>query len=113
MPFIRIETSSAITPEQKERLTANLGEAISVVPGKSERWLMLDLCGERCMAFAGKIGDCAMITVKLFGSASNESYDALTARVTEIAARELSLPADRIYVQYEEVFHWGVGGSNF
>ena len=37
----------------------------------------------------------------------------MTAAVTQILSEELSLAPDRIYVQYEEVNHWGWNGSNF
>ena len=113
MPFIRIETSEKINEEAKEELTRRLGEAISIIPGKSERWLMLDFCAERNMAFSGEDGSCAMVTVKLFGSANSKFYNKLTARITEITEDVLSLSPTRTYVQYEEVYHWGYGGENF
>lgn len=113
MPFIRIETSEKITKEKQAALTRELGDAIELIKGKSERWLMLDFSGERAMAFSGDAGRCAMITVKLFGSASDGEYGALTERICRIAEKSLSLPRDRVYVQYEEVSHWGWNGANF
>lgn len=37
----------------------------------------------------------------------------MTEALTKILTEALSVPADRIYVRYEEVSHWGWNGSNF
>ena len=37
----------------------------------------------------------------------------MTAAITQILSEELSLEPSRIYVQYEEVNHWGWNGRNF
>ena len=54
-----------------------------------------------------------MLEVKIFGSASDDAYDRLTAALTEIMTEELQIPADHVYVKYEEVEHWGWNGENF
>lgn len=42
MPYIHTKVSNEISPEQEKSLKTQLGEAISLLPGKSEQWLMLD-----------------------------------------------------------------------
>jgi len=37
----------------------------------------------------------------------------MTADVCTLLAKETGISPDRIYVKYEEVFHWGWNGSNF
>ncbi|MBQ8719878.1 MAG: hypothetical protein IJY65_02470 [Clostridia bacterium] len=113
MPFIDTKTTEKISDEQKRELTARLGEAIAIIPGKSERWLMLNFAGEQDMAFSGKAGLCAMVNVKLFGKASPDAYSRLTARICDIMNEVLSLPRDRVYVQYDECSIWGYNGDNF
>ena len=41
MPFINSKISTPISIEQEQALKTRLGQAISIVPGKSESWLML------------------------------------------------------------------------
>ena len=113
MPYINTKTTAKLDTGATERLTKAFGEAIELIPGKSEKWLMLSFDGECTMAFAGKIGDCAMLEVEIFGKAQDSAYDALTERLTEIFSRETGIPSDRIYVKYEEISHWGWDGSNF
>lgn len=113
MPFIETKTTKEITDDVKNRLTKQLGEAISIIKGKSERWLMLDFVGSSKMAFSGDSEkDCAIVSVALLGKAEKSEYDELTAKITEIISSELSVSPDRIYVKYTEHELWGFGGSN-
>ena len=41
MPFINSKISTSVSAEQEQALKTRLGQAISIVPGKSENWLML------------------------------------------------------------------------
>ncbi|MCQ2463848.1 MAG: phenylpyruvate tautomerase MIF-related protein, partial [Clostridia bacterium] len=58
-------------------------------------------------------GQTAYVEVSLFGSASDSQYERMTGAITEIIGSELSIPANRIYVKYEEASTWGWSGSNF
>ena len=41
MPFINSKVSVSMSKEKKDAVKAKLGQAISLVPGKSENWLMV------------------------------------------------------------------------
>ncbi len=114
MPYIETKTTVKISETQESAIRAELGEAIELIRGKSEHWLMLSFFDECRMAFRGTVSpDIAMVEVKIFGSATATEYDALTARITEILTAHLPLSPDRIYVKYDEVDTWGYAGSNF
>ena len=113
MPFIDTKTTKKISPEDMNSLTEKFGKAIELIPGKSERWLMLNFSDGCRMAFAGSFDDCAMLEVKLFGAADPCAYDALTAELCKTVSDTLGIPSDRIYVKYEEISAWGFAGSNF
>lgn len=112
MPFIETKTNLPITDEKAASIKSAYGTAISTL-GKSEGWLMLRFAGNCQMFFQGNDDPCAIAEVKLYGKASPKAYGAFTAQVTDILARELGLPAGRIYVKYEECAYWGLSGSNF
>ena len=40
MPFIDSKVSVSLSKEQETELKTRLGQAISLIPGKSESWLM-------------------------------------------------------------------------
>ena len=114
MPYIETKTSVAVSDKQSKELKAAFAEAIEIIPGKSEEWLMLNTVGECKIAFRGDDATpTAMIKVEIFGRARDEEYDRLTAAICEKASEILGVPSDRIYVRYEEVSHWGYNGFNF
>lgn len=113
MPFIETKTNKKISPASEAKLRAAFGEAISLVEGKSERWLMLNFCDDCRMSFGGGTEPLALVSVELFGAARPEEYDALTEKLTALVSEELGIAPERIYVKYSELYHWGFAGSNF
>lgn len=113
MPFIEVKTNVPVAADTAAQLKAGLGKAITAIPGKSETWLMVNICGGQMMYFQGTDAPCAMVEVKLYGGASSSAYQAMTERTTDVVSACLNVPAGRIYVKYDEVEHWGMGGSNF
>ena len=113
MPFIHTRVNRPISQEQEKELTQQLGRAVSLL-GKSENWLMLQFEDNCRLYFKGDSRmPLAFVNVKLYGGAGRDAYQAMTGRVTEILEEVLSIPADGVYVEYEETDHWGWQGSNF
>lgn len=114
MPYIRTTVSKTISDEKRDKLKAKLGQAIALIPGKSEAWLMLSFEDNMNMYFRGESHeDYAYLEVSLFGSTSDAAYDRLTAALSEIINEELGINRENIYIKYEEAEHWGWNSSNF
>lgn len=114
MPFINAKVTVKMSEEKKETVKKKLGEAISVIPGKSEQWLMVGFEDSYDLYFQGnKNAESAFIEVKIFGRASSEVYNQMTGVISDIFEEELGISSNRIYVKYEEVSEWGWNGSNF
>ncbi len=113
MPYIQTKTNVSISKEREIALKSAFGKAIELVPGKSERWLMLAFSDNERMWFAGDDSPVALLEVKIFGSASPEHYDELTASLTQVVSSELNIAPNRIYIKYDEVDNWGWNGSDF
>lgn len=114
MPYIRTTVSKELTDEKRETIKTKLGQAIALIPGKSESWLMLSFEDNMKMYFRGdESEDYAYLEVSLFGSASDAAYDRLTAALSEIINEELGIGRENIYIKYEEAEHWGWNGNNF
>ena len=113
MPYINSRVSVKMTEEQKEIIKSKLGAAITTL-GKSEAWLMVGFEDEYCLYFKGqKSPKIAMVEVALFGKSNSAAYNKFTAQVCDIFGEVLGIPADKIYVKYEEVNNWGWNGGNF
>lgn len=114
MPFINTKTNMEIPKEKEQLLKEKLGKAIECIPGKSEAWLMLNFEQSCHMYFKGSCDKpMAFIEVKIFGNASEDVFNTMTAKITEIINEVLSIERGQIYVKYEEVKFWGWNGSNF
>lgn len=113
MPYIHTKTNTKISIEKEIVLKTEFGKAISVIPGKSERWLMLNFTDSERIWFAGDDSPAAMLEVEIFGGATDSAYDSLTEKLTEIVSTELGIESSRIYVKYEEIEHWGWNSANF
>ncbi len=114
MPFIDLKTSAKISKDNEAVLREKFGKIITLIPGKTERWLMLNFSDECRMAFSGNAdADTAYINVELLGTTTDAVYDKLTEAICDTVSNTLGVPNDRIYVKYEECEHWGFAGENF
>ncbi len=113
MPNIKITTNLTVPAEKAAEIKTLMGKAIETIPGKTERWLMVEICDKAALYFQGSDAPCLLASVELLGSASDAVYEAMTAQLTDMLSNALALPADRIYTQYSEFTHWGWNGSNF
>lgn len=113
MPYIHVQTNVPVSDAQAETVKARLGQAISALPGKSEKWLMVRMESECAMWMAGSDEPCAMVDVSVYGGAPSDAYEVLTARVCEILDAVLSLDPARVYVKFSETPDWGWNGGNF
>jgi phenylpyruvate tautomerase PptA (4-oxalocrotonate tautomerase family) len=114
MPYIHVSTTKKITDAEKEKLMEEFGREISILKGKSEKWLMVNINDDQSMCFQGDDKTpCAIIEVSVYGSASADEYGQLTGALTETVSKTAVIPGDRIYVKYTETPYWGWNGENF
>lgn len=114
MPFIDSKVSVTISQEQEAELVKRLGQAISLIPGKSESWLMTGFEENYHLYFRGENNTpTAFVEVKVFGSENKAAFSALTAEICNIFQDVLKIPSDHVYVKYEVVANWGWNGGNF
>ena len=113
MPFIDSKITGTVSEEKKEAIKTRLGQAISIL-NKSETYLMVGFEDNYDLFMAGqKLEKGAYVSVSLFGNASSDAYDKMTAKICEILADELAIRGDKVYVTYHGVNDWGWNGSNF
>lgn len=114
MPFIDTKLNFRLSEEKEFVLKAKLGEAISTLPGKSEYWLMLNFTDNCRMWFRGYNNfPIAMVEVKVFGGADEQTCAQLTKIICNLFHAELDISPDHVYVKYEFTDRWGWNGDNF
>lgn len=112
MPCIQTKANVAIPPEKETAIKTRLGQAIELLPGKSEHWLMLTFEENAHVYFQGD-GEtpAAFVEVHVFGTLSPGPCGKLAGAVCEILHEELDIDPARIYVKFEATPHWGWNGS--
>ena len=114
MPFIDSKVSVKITAEQEKELKTRLGQAISLIPGKSEQWLMAGFEDDYHLYFRGDNSEpMAYVEVRIFGSPNRDAFSKMTAEITKIFGDVLSIAPDHMYIKYSATPDWGWNGSNF
>ena len=112
MPFIDSKITLPVTPEQKETVKSELGKAVSII-NKPESFLMVGIEDNYDLYMAGKkLDKGAYVSVSLFGSASSDAYNRMTAEICRIYEKELGIPGSAVYVTYQGIKDWGWNGQN-
>ncbi len=114
MPFIDSKVSVKVTKEQEKELKTRLGQAISIIPGKSESWLMVGIEDEYSLYFRGDDSEpMAFVEVRIFGGPNRDAFEKMTAELTKIYGEVLGIAPDHMYIKYSATTDWGWNGSNF
>ncbi len=114
MPFIQVKTNAKLSNEKKTIIKRRLSDCISIIPGKSDRYLMIAVKDDLDMAFhRDSDTNMAMVEIKLFGGSTKDAYQKLTAAVCLILNDEADVSGDYCYVTFEEIQYWGHNGFMF
>ncbi len=114
MPFIDAKISKKITKDEETELKTRLGQAISILPGKSEHWLMVGFQDEYHLYFRGDDSEpTAFIEVRIYGGPNRDAFERMTAEITKIFGEVLGIAADHMYIKYAATPDWGWNGNNF
>ena len=111
MPYIAVTTSKALSDEQKDELKKTIGQKISLIPGKTEAALMVDISDNHTMYFAGEKRKLAYVDVRCYGSTEFENKKALTEALFDAVELHTGLHDDSIYLTYSEFSNWGTRGK--
>ena len=114
MPLIQIRTS-APSPADPTPLLRDLSRELATRLGKPERYVMTSLQGDLVMTFGAEADPCAYVEIKSIGALDGDRPRRLSAMVSELLARHLALPPERIYIGFEDVAPrlWGWNGGTF
>lgn len=114
MPLIKANFSTSVSKEQEESIKTELGSAISLFPGKSETYLMVQINDNQKLYFAGKNDEpIALFEVQLLGKCSKEDCQKVTEKLCSIAKETLGISGNKVYVTFKEFDKWGFDSFMF
>ena len=114
MPLLKLETTVAISDEQRKALLASLSKAVAATIGKPEQYVMVT-AGQIPMLMSGKSGEASFVDIRSIGGLSGEVNRKLSQQVCKLLTDSFGIPADRIYLNFTDVDagNWGWNGSTF
>jgi len=114
MPFIISRINIPVTREQETRLKRGLGKAIELVPGKTEDSLLLSFEDSSRLYLRRDNGQpMAYITVAVFGNPFHCGYEQLSVAIANLFQETLGIERTHIFIKYEDIPSWSVGGWTF
>lgn len=114
MPLLKLSTNVAIDTAQSAQLLTDLSRQLARETGKPERYVMVELLGKQAMLFGGNDQPLAYLECKSIGLSSAQAK-ALAASLPPLLTAALSVPAERIYIEFSNcpAEFWGWNGSTF
>lgn len=114
MPYIHVRTSNKIALEKVEEIKTSIGEIISIIPGKSEAVLMVDIQDNCNLYYQGNQEQPnAYVKVEVFQAVMPEYAVQVTAKITKLLEDQAGIPMDRTYVTHVGINDWGRGNMHF
>ena len=111
MPLINVRTSLA-SVEDADALLKQLSALLAQQTGKPEAYVMTLMETGVLMTFAGSTEPCAYVEIKSIGALKPP---AMTAAFSDLISSRTGIPANRIYIGFDDVkaSAWGWNGSTF
>ncbi|MBM6931294.1 hypothetical protein H5999_09555 [[Clostridium] spiroforme] len=108
MPYISFKTNHKLTLRQENIIKSRAGELISMIPGKSEKSLMIHMKDDQIMYFRGEETVCMMIHVNLYKKAEFEDKKKFTEALIKMVSETTRIEPNNIYVTIDEHENWGL-----
>lgn len=114
MPYLKLKTNVALDQTQTSPLLAELSQLLAKETGKPERYVMVELSGDRAMLFGGSDEPLAYLECKSIGLTSMQAKS-LSAVISQALQSRLQLSPDRVYIEFSNcpAELWGWNGSTF
>jgi len=111
MPMINLQVSGTLTPNEKDAVVEGLGQLISLMKGRSEKYLMVGIKDGYAHYLAGKkLERAAFMDLRLLGRESEVYQEAFVVAAQAMLSKMLDIPIGNIYTNILELPHWGARG---
>lgn len=112
MPYIRLSISKKLTPGEQEELVNGLGTALSLIPGKDGRGLIVDMEDGKTLFVGGKKQENMVFAdVRYYSNFSYQIKKDFTVAVFDAINKTLGTPKDRMFLTITEYNNWGGFGD--
>ena len=107
MPFISVKTSSKLTLAQKQEINRGLGQIISILPGKAESNVMIEISDGHTLCYAGaERTGIAFAELRLYGESPLEAKEAFVNAFLKLLREAAGIAPEDVYMTIQEFDHW-------
>lgn len=110
MPFIKLKTNISISKKDEINIKSFIGKAIEAIPGKSEKYVLLDVEDNHKMWLRGKDDPLIYIEASIYGNDDHYGFETFAKDVSSFLSDELGIPLGNVYIKFEDIGPWSVGG---
>ncbi len=111
MPYISFKTTRILTLQQELDLKKMAGQKITLLPGKTENYLMIHIEDNQVMYFRGNEENTMMISCKVYGHPKLSDKQKFVRELIQEAEKITGVPSENIYLTISEEDHWGMNGE--
>ena len=114
MPLLKLRTNVCIANDKTPQLMSELSQLLASETGKPERYVMVEIEGERNMLFGGSPDPLAYVECKSIGLSAVQAKS-LSQSISGVLNAQLQINADRVYIEFSNcpAEFWGWNGSTF
>ena len=114
MPLLKLETTVALSDDQRQQLLASLSKIVAEGIGKPEQYVMVTIA-PTAILMSGKPGAAAFVDVRSIGGLSADVNRQLSQKICAALAQSLRVAPNRIYLNFTDVDagSWGWNGNTF
>ncbi|NOQ63591.1 MAG: hypothetical protein GQ582_03670 [Methyloprofundus sp.] len=114
MPLIKLRTNVNVSEANTAKLMSELSQLLASETGKPERYVMVEVKGDRNMLFGGSADPVAYIECKSIGLSTVQAKS-LAKSISGVLNTQLNIGADRIYIEFSNcpAEFWGWNESTF
>ena len=102
MPYLKVQSNKAFSKEEQHRFLQKSSELISFELGKPEKYVMCSFDVQQEMCMGGTFEHCVFFQLKSIGLPDTKTKD-LSNKFASIAEEELSIPKDRVYIEFVDL----------
>ena len=114
MPLMKLRTNVSLAGDKTTELMSELSQLLASETGKPERYVMVELKGDRNMLFGGSADPVAYVECKSIGLSTAQAKS-LSQSISEVLSAQLHINAERVYIEFSNcpAEFWGWNGSTF
>ena len=114
MPLLKLRTNVSIASDKTPPLMSELSQLLASETGKPERYVMVEIEGDRNMLFGGSPDPLAYVECKSIGLSAVQAKS-LSQSISEVLNAQLQINVDRVYIEFSNcpAEFWGWNGSTF